>query len=45
MDPCYVQWLFQTLTCFQLFATFIFVNEIVAITQTICYVDIDIHDA
>ena len=43
MGPRYVQWLFQTLTCFQRFATSGFVNEIVAITHAICYVDV--HDA
>ena len=31
------------LTCFQLFTTSEFINEIVAITQKICYVDV--HDA
>ena len=40
MNPRYVQWLFQTLTWFQLLATFGFVNEKVAITQTICYADV-----
>ena len=37
IDPRYVQWY---LICFPLFATFGFVNEIMAIAQKSCYADV-----